>query len=191
VPALSPEEAAELVESVHRPVLRELAAHGAPFQGLLYAGLMLTEDGPRVLEFNCRFGDPETQAILPRLEGDLLEALAAAAEGTLAGVELAARPEAAVTVVLAASGYPDRPESGLLLGGIADAEATGALVFHAGTALRGGSLVSAGGRVLDVTGVGASVGEARERAYRAVDLIEFAGVQYRRDVALRAVHATA
>ena len=191
VPALSPEEAAELVESVHRPVLRELAAHGAPFQGLLYAGLMLTEDGPRVLEFNCRFGDPETQAILPRLEGDLLEALAAAAEGTLAGVELAARPGAAVTVVLAASGYPDRPESGLPLGGIADAEATGALVFHAGTALRGGSLVSAGGRVLDVTGVGASVGEARERAYRAVDLIEFAGVQYRRDVALRAVHATA
>ena len=191
VPALSPEEAAELVESVHRPVLRELAAHGTPFQGLLYAGLMLTEDGPRVLEFNCRFGDPETQAILPRLEGDLLEALAAAAEGTLAGVELAARPEAAVTVVLAANGYPDRPESGVPLGGIADAEATGALVFHAGTALRGGSLVSAGGRVLDVTGVGVSVGEARERAYRAVDQIEFAGVQYRRDVALRAVHATA
>jgi phosphoribosylamine--glycine ligase len=191
VPALSPDQAAELVESVHRPVLRELAAHGAPFQGLLYAGLMLTDDGPRVLEFNCRFGDPETQAILPRLEGDLLEALAAAAEGTLAGVELAAGPEAAVTVVLAASGYPDGPERGVPLAGIADAEATGALVFHAGTALRGGSLVSAGGRVLNVTGVGASVAAARERAYHAVDQIEFAGVQYRRDVALRAVHATA
>jgi phosphoribosylamine---glycine ligase len=191
VPALSPDQAAELVESVHRPVLRELAARGAPFQGLLYAGLMLTDDGPRVLEFNCRFGDPETQAILPRLEGDLLEALAAAAEGTLAGVELAAGPEAAVTVVLAASGYPDSPERGVPLAGIADAEATGALVFHAGTALRGGSLVSAGGRVLNVTGVGASVAEARERAYHAVDQIEFAGVQYRRDVALRAVHATA
>jgi len=191
VPALSPDKATELVESVHRPVLRVLASHGAPFQGLLYAGLILTEDGPRVLEFNCRFGDPETQAILPRLEGDLLEALAAAAEGTLAGVELAAGPEAAVTVVLAASGYPDSPERGVPLEGIADAEATGALVFHAGTAFRGGSLVSSGGRVLDVTGVGASVAEARERAYRAVDEIEFAGVQYRRDVALRAVHATA
>ena len=191
VPALSPELAAELVESVHRPVLRSLAARGAPFQGLLYAGLMLTDEGPRVLEFNCRFGDPETQAILPRLEGDLLEGLAAAAEGTLAGVELAAGPEAAVTVVLAASGYPDRPERGVPLGGIADAEAEGALVFHAGTALRGGSLVSAGGRVLNVTGVGASVADAREQAYRAVDRIELAGVQYRHDVALRAVHATA
>jgi phosphoribosylamine---glycine ligase len=191
VPGLTPEQAEELVESVHRPVLRELAARGAPFQGLLYAGLMLTDDGPRVLEFNCRFGDPETQAILPRLEGDLLEALAAAAAGTLAGVELAAGPEAAVTVVLAASGYPDEPERGVPLAGIENAEADGALVFHAGTALRGGSLVSSGGRVLDVTGVGSSVAEARERAYRAVDHIEFAGVQYRHDVALRAVHAAA
>jgi phosphoribosylamine---glycine ligase len=191
VPGLTAEEAEHLVESVHRPVLRELAARGAPFQGLLYAGLMLTDDGPRVLEFNCRFGDPETQAILPRLEGDLLEALAAAAAGTLAGVELAAGPEAAVTVVLAAGGYPDKPETGVALEGIADAEAEGALVFHAGTALRGGSLVSSGGRVLNVTGVGASVAEARERAYRAVAHIELAGVQYRHDVALRAIHAPA
>ncbi len=191
VPGLTAEEAEQLVESVHRPVLRELAARGAPFQGLLYAGLMLTDDGPRVLEFNCRFGDPETQAILPRLEGDLLEALAAAAAGTLEGVELAAGPEAAVTVVLAARGYPDAPETGVALDGIAEAEAEGALVFHAGTALRGGSLVSSGGRVLNVTGVASSVAEARERAYRAVERIEFAGVQYRHDVALRAVHAAA
>ena len=191
VPGLTAEQAEHLVESVHRPVLRELAARGAPFQGLLYAGLMLTDDGPRVLEFNCRFGDPETQAIVPRLEGDLLEAVASAAAGMLAGVELAAGPEVAVTVVLAASGYPDEPERGVPLQGIADAEAEGVLVFHAGTALRGGSLVSSGGRVLNVTGVGASVAEARERAYRAVDHIEFAGVQYRRDVALRAVHAAA
>jgi phosphoribosylamine--glycine ligase len=191
VPGLTAEEAEQLVESVHRPVLRELAARGAPFQGLLYAGLMLTDGGPRVLEFNCRFGDPETQAILPRLEGDLLESLAAAAAGTLAGVELAAGPEAAVTVVLAAGGYPDKPETGVALEGIPDAEAEGALVFHAGTALRGGSLVSSGGRVLNVTGIGASIAEARERAYRAVDRIELAGVQYRHDVALRAVHAPA
>jgi phosphoribosylamine--glycine ligase len=191
VPGFTGEEAEHLVESVHRPVLRELAARGAPFQGLLYAGLMLTDDGPRVLEFNCRFGDPETQAILPRLEGDLLEALTAAAAGTLDGVELAAGPEAAVTVVLAANGYPDKPETGVALDGIADAEAEGAIVFHAGTALRDGSLVSSGGRVLNVTGVGPSVAAAREQAYRAVDRIEFAGVRYRRDVALRAVHAAA
>ena len=131
------EEPEALVEAVHLPVLRELAARGTPFQGLLYAGLMLTEDGPRVLEFNCRFGDPETQAILPRLEGDLLAALAAVAAGSLAGVELAAGPEAAVTLVLASAGYPDAPASGVPIDGIEAAEATGALVFHAGTAVRG------------------------------------------------------
>ena len=127
------------MEAVHVPVLRELAARGAPFQGLLYAGLMLTEDGPRVLEFNCRFGDPETQAILPRLEGDLLAALAAVAAGSLAGVELAAGPDAAVSLVLASAGYPDAPASGVPIDGIEAAEATGALVFHAGTVVRDGS----------------------------------------------------
>jgi phosphoribosylamine---glycine ligase len=191
VPAVDPDLAEELLDAVHRPVLAELARRGAPFQGLLYAGLMLTADGPRVLEFNCRFGDPETQAILPRLDGDLLEALAAAASGSVAGVELSAGSEAAVTVVLAAPGYPDAPENGIPLAGLDRAEADGALVFHAGTALRGGKLVSAGGRVLNVTAVGDSVAEARERAYGAVDRIEFPGVQYRHDIALRAVHARA
>ena len=136
---------------------------------------MLTEDGPRVLEFNCRFGDPETQAILPRLEGDLLGALAAVAEGSLRGVGLAAGPESAVTVVLAAAGYPDAPESSAPIIGLDAAEATGGLVFHAGTALRTGELVAAGGRVLAVTALGESVGEARERAYRAVEQIELPG----------------
>jgi phosphoribosylamine---glycine ligase len=187
VPMLAADEVEELVDAVHRPVLRELAARGAPFQGLLYAGLMLTDDGPRVLEFNCRFGDPETQAILPRLEGDLVEALAASAAGSLAGLELAASTDAAVTVVLAAAGYPDAPEAGVEIGGLAEAEAAGALVFHAGTALRDGSLVSAGGRVLDVTAVAESVAEARARAYDAVEQIEFPGAHYRRDVALRGV----
>ena len=191
VPAVSAELAEQLVDAVHRPVLAELARRGAPFQGLLYAGLMLTEDGPRVLEFNCRFGDPETQAILPRLQGDLLEALAAAAAGSVAGVELSAGSEAAVTVVLAAPGYPDAPENGAPLAGLDRAEEEGALVFQAGTALRGGEVVSAGGRVLNVTALGESVAEARERAYRAVGRIEFPGVQYRHDIALRAVHANA
>ena len=188
-PDLSAEEADELVETIHRPVLHELAARGVPFKGLLYAGLMLTERGPQVLEFNCRFGDPETQAILPRLDGDLLEALAAAASGSVAGVDLRARPEVAVTVVLASRGYPDAPESGVPLAGIEAAEAEGALVFHAGTAMRRGALVSSGGRVLNVTAVAPSVGEARDRAYRAVERIDFPGVQYRHDIALGAVHA--
>ena len=191
VPSVAAERVEELVDAVHRPVLAELARRGAPFQGLLYAGLMLTDDGLRVLEFNCRFGDPETQAILPRLQGDLLEALAAAASGSVAGVDLSAGTDAAVTVVLAAPGYPDAPENGAPLSGLDRAEEEGALVFQAGTALRGGALVSAGGRVLDVTALGESVGEARERAYRAIDRIEFPGVQYRHDIALRAVHANA
>jgi phosphoribosylamine--glycine ligase len=186
-PFLRPDEIDELVETVHRPVLAELAARGTPFIGLLYAGLMLTGDGPRVLEFNCRFGDPETQAILPRLEGDFLGALAGAAGGALGGVELSAGPEAAVSVVLAAAGYPDAPEPGVQISGIEDAEADGALVFHAGTAVRDGRLVSAGGRVLNVTGLGGSVAEAREHAYAAVERIDFPGAQFRRDVALRAV----
>ena len=191
VPWLEAGEAEALTEHVHLPVLRELAARGSPFHGLLYAGLMLTEEGPRVLEFNCRFGDPETQAILPRLEGDLLGALAAVAQGSLAGVELAAGPESAVTVVLAAAGYPDAPESGAPIVGLDEAEAAGGLVFHAGTAVRSGELVATGGRVLAVTALGESVGEARERAYRAVEQIELPGVQYRQDIALAAVHAHA
>jgi phosphoribosylamine--glycine ligase len=191
VPWLSDDRVEELVEMVHRPVLRELAARGAPFRGLLYAGLMLTEDGPNVLEFNCRFGDPETQAILPRLDGDLLEALAAVADGSLEGIDLVAGRDAAVTVVLAAGGYPEAPETGVEIAGVGGAEAEGALVFHAGTALRGGSLVSAGGRVLNVTALGESIAEARDRAYRAVEQVGPAELQYRHDIALAAVHANA
>ena len=143
---------------------------------------------PAQLEFNCRFGDPETQALLPRIEGDLLEGLAAAAHGDLSGVELAAGPLAAVAVVLAAVGYPDDPESGIPIGGVEVAGATGALVFHAGTALRHGELVSAGGRVLNVVGTGDSIAEARDQAYAAVEQIDFPGAHYRTDVAARAVH---
>jgi phosphoribosylamine--glycine ligase len=176
-----------LVAAVHRPVLRELAWRRTPFQGLLYAGLMLTDEGPRVLEFNCRFGDPETQAILPRLEGDLLAALAASAAGSLGGAELSESRGAAVSVVLAAPGYPEAPETGVEIRGIPDAEETGALVFHAGTALRDEALVSAGGRVLNVTATGGSLAEARDRAYQALERIDFPGSQYRSDIAAGAV----
>jgi phosphoribosylamine---glycine ligase len=184
VPALSAELAEELVDGVHRPVLAELARRGAPFQGLLYAGLMLTEDGPRVLEFNCRFGDPETQAILPRIDGDLLEALAATAGGDLGRAEIDTSGEAAVTVVLASRDYPERGDSGTPIEGVEDAE-TSALVFHAGTAVHGGRLVTNGGRVLNVTGLGPSLDAARETAYAACASISFDGMQYRRDIAAR------
>ncbi len=186
VPGFGPTEVAELVEQIHRPVVEELAHRGAPFIGVLFAGLMLTESGPKVLEFNARFGDPETQSILPRLDGDLLGALAAAAGGDLAGVELAVSEQAAVTVVLAAAGYPERADAGTTIEGIADAEAAGAIVFHAGTALRGELLVTHGGRILGVTGTGATVAEARDRAYAGCERIRFDGMQYRRDIALDA-----
>jgi phosphoribosylamine--glycine ligase len=177
-----------ILELVHRPVLRELAARGTPFVGVLFAGLMLTEDGPRVLEFNCRLGDPETQSILPRLEDDLLGVLSAAAEGSLGGVQLPTSEHASVTVVLAADGYPAGRDVGSPVDGVRDAERTGALVFHAGTALRAGRLVTSGGRILNVTAVAATLPEARARAYAAVDRISFAGMRYRTDIGAVAEH---
>jgi len=179
LPDVPDAEAAEILETVHLPVLRELAQRGTPFQGLLYAGLMRTADGLRVIEFNCRFGDPETQALLPRLESDLLPLLAG---------DLSQEPEvadrAAVTVVLTAPDYPARSDySGVAIEGVPDAEATGALVFHAGTALHDGKLVTNGGRILNVVGLGASVGEARSAAYDAAGRIDFAGMHFRTDVA--------
>ncbi len=172
----------EILETIHRPVLRELARRGTPFFGLLYGGLILTEQGPQVIEFNCRFGDPETQSVLPLLEGGLLEALAAAAAGELAGVELPTNGLAAVTVVIASRDYPERGESGTPI----DMEATEALVFHAGTALQEGRLVTNGGRILGVTGTGSSVAAAREAAYNGVARIDFAGMQFRTDIASNA-----
>ena len=187
LPFLSARDREELVEAVHGPVLDELAKRGSPFVGLLYAGLMLTENGARTLEFNCRFGDPETQAILPLLEGDLLDALAGAARGDLAGASVDVADGAAATVVLAAPGYPDAPEVGSALSGIEDAETAGGLVFHAGTALRDGALLSAGGRVLNVTAVGPSLSDAREQAYAALDHIRLDGAQFRTDIGARTV----
>jgi phosphoribosylamine---glycine ligase len=188
VPGWDPAEVEELIDAVHRPVLRELAARDAPFVGVLFAGLMLTDDGPRVLEFNCRFGDPETQSLVPLLEGDLGGALAAAAAGDLAGVEIDTSGGAAVTIVLAAGSYPERGDTGSPIEGLTDAEEAGALVFHAGTAVQDGRVVTNGGRVLNVTAVGETVAEARERAYEAVRLVSFRGARYRTDIGARAEH---
>jgi phosphoribosylamine--glycine ligase len=177
LPDVTDDAAEEIVETVHRPVLRELARRGTPFHGLLYAGLMRTAEGLRVIEFNCRFGDPETQSLLPRLESDLLALLAGESR------ELRVSPRAAVTVVIAGDGYPARSDSGTPIEGIADAEATGALVFHAGTALQDGQLVTNGGRILNVVALGETVADARAAAYAAADRIHFAGMQLRRDIA--------
>jgi phosphoribosylamine--glycine ligase len=175
--------AAELVAGVHGPVLAELERRGAPFVGLLYAGLMLTSEGPKVLEFNCRFGDPETQAVVPLLESDLLEALAAAARGDLGGAELRHAAGAAVTIVLAADRYPTGVDRGAMIAGLDEAEAAGALAFHAGTALNGERLVTNGGRIVGITGLGDTIGAARTAAYEAVGLVEFRGMRYRSDIA--------
>jgi phosphoribosylamine--glycine ligase len=173
----------QLVESIHQPVVDELARRGTPFLGCLYAGTMITDDGPRVFEFNCRFGDPETQVLMPRLEGDLLPALAAASRGDLAAEDVKVSDSAAVTIVLAAGSYPAGGDVGSPIDGIEAAEDVGALVFHAGTALKGDRLVTNGGRILNVTATGDSVADARERAYAACELISFPGMRYRRDIA--------
>jgi phosphoribosylamine--glycine ligase len=177
---------AEIVASVHQPVIDELRDRGTPFHGVLYAGLMLTPGGVRVLEFNARFGDPETQVVLPRLRSDLLDLLIRATEpGGLEGVELEWDERAAVTVVLASAGYPESSRSGDVISGLdqvpADVE-----VLHAGTAEDGDRVVTAGGRVLNVTALGDDVPAARDDAYAAADMIAFDGRQLRRDIALKA-----
>jgi phosphoribosylamine---glycine ligase len=165
-------------------VVAELARRGTPFRGVLYAGLMLTSDGPRVLEFNVRFGDPEAQAVLPRLGEDLLELLGAAAAGRLPENPPRPSPDACVAVVLASAGYPAAPRAGDRIEGLDEAAAAGAEVFHAGTALdSGGRLVTAGGRVLAVAARGDGVEEARVRAYEAAERVRFDGRQMRRDIA--------
>jgi phosphoribosylamine--glycine ligase len=176
----------DILETVHRPVLAELARRDSSFVGVLFAGLMLTESGPRVLEFNCRFGDPETQSLMPRLDGGLLEALAAAAAGDARNVDLATTDAAAVTVVIAGGEYPASNDVGSPITGIEDAEAAGALVFHAGTALRGDQLVTSGGRILDVTATGPTIAAARDLAYDAASRISFPGARYRTDIAKEA-----
>jgi phosphoribosylamine--glycine ligase len=187
VPGFGPTEVEEIVAQVHRPVVAAMSARGAPFHGVLYAGLMMTAEGPRVLEFNARFGDPETQAVLPRLRSDLAELFLASREpGGLAGASAEFGEDWAVTVVLASAGYPQSSSKGDVIHGLAEAAEIGE-VTHAGTAERDGEVVTAGGRVLNVTGLGASPAEARDRAYDAAGRISFEGMQIRSDIAARAV----
>jgi len=174
----------ETYEKVLAPMIAEMAARGTPFVGLLYAGLALTDDGIRVIEFNARFGDPETQVLIPRLMTPLATLLYNAATDNLDDAVLQWRDESAVTVVLAAQGYPESPKTGAVISSIPTIEKS--QVFHAGTTLNGGSLLSTGGRVLTVTGTGSDLTEARDRAYRAISQIELEGSFYRSDIALNA-----
>jgi phosphoribosylamine--glycine ligase len=187
VPGFGSVEVEEIVDAVHRPVVAAMAARGVPFHGVLYAGLMVGPEGPKVLEFNTRFGDPETQAVLPRLRSDLLDLCLAAREpGGLAGAEAEFGEDWAVTLVLASAGYPESPSKGDVISGLA-AAAELAEVTHAGTAERGGEIVTAGGRVLNLTALGSTPAAARDRAYDAASRISFDGMQIRSDIAARAV----
>lgn len=186
--ALTPELEARAIDRIIRPTVAALAAAGTPFSGVLYAGLMLTADGPKLIEYNARFGDPECQVLMARLDEDLLALLLAVAEGRLAGrAPVRWRDAAALTVVMAAKGYPGTPERGGTITGADAAEARGALVFQAGTAIAEGQLVAAGGRVLAVTATGATIADAQASAYHAVEAIVFPGGFYRHDIGWREI----
>ncbi|MGE5746966.1 MAG: phosphoribosylamine--glycine ligase [Solirubrobacterales bacterium] len=193
VPGFDPEETDRIAALVHRPIVEAMRRRGTPYHGVLYAGLMLTEAGPKVLEFNCRFGDPETQAVLPRLRSDLLDLCLASREpGGLAGASADFGDDWAVTVVLASAGYPASSSKGDLISGLDEAAALeGVEVTHAGTARSDGDVVTAGGRVLNVTGLGPTAADARRRAYDAAELIGFEGRQMRTDIAARAADGEA
>ena len=185
-PILTPQVRGEAIQRIISPTVRALAEAGTPYVGVLYAGLMLTEEGPKLVEYNCRFGDPECQVLMMRLESDLGEYLYACATQSLGALPPPKfSDDTALTVVMAAKGYPGTPEKGGAIGGIAEAEAAGAKVFHAGTAWKDGKLVANGGRVLNVTARGQNIAEARQKAYGAVEAIDFPSGFCRRDIGWR------
>jgi len=187
VPGFDAEHAEVLARAVHQPIVDELRRRGTPFHGVLYAGLMMTAAGPKVLEYNARFGDPETQAVLPRLKSDILELLEGSTRaGGLGGVTPEWSPRWAVTVVLASRGYPESSSRGDVIEGLSSPRSLDVEVLHAGTAEQDGAVITAGGRVLNVTGLGDDPGEARDRAYDAAGRINFDGMQMRRDIAAAA-----
>ena len=187
-PVMTTQLLAEVQQTILQPMIDGLRNDGILYQGCLYAGLMITAAGPKVIEFNARFGDPETQVVLPLLDGDLLPVLEACVDGTLAETEVRWQKGATVCVVLAAGGYPGEYRKGDAIAGVAAAEAKGAMVFHAGTAMTGDAVVTHGGRVLGVTAVAGDIAAAVAKVYPAVEQIKFAGMQYRRDIAHRALN---
>ena len=187
-PVMTPELTERAVEEILKPTISAMEKEGRAYRGCLYLGLMITADGPKVVEFNARFGDPETQVVLPLLDGDLVQIMHACAGGTLADVPIRWKDGAAVCVVLAAGGYPASYEKGNEIYGIGNAEKLGALVFHAGTAKKNGKIVTNGGRVLGVVGMGKDIASAIQSAYDAVDQISFKGEYHRKDIAHRALN---
>ncbi len=187
LPHIDPAIIEEAIENIVKPTARAMVSEGRPFRGVLFAGLMITKDGPKTIEFNARFGDPETQVVLPRLETDLLDIFLASIDGTLDQVDMRWSDEAAVCVVLASGGYPGSYPKGFPIDGLDDVTVPGALVFHAGTALKDGRVVTNGGRVLGVVGRGAGIAEARANAYAAAAGISFEGKQNRTDIAAKAL----
>jgi len=181
-PAYSVELDQVVKESIIQKTVDAMAKEGMPFKGVLYTGLMLTQEGPKVLEYNCRFGDPEAQVVIPRLKTDLVDIMLAILNGNLADVQIEWRQEAAVCVVMASGGYPGHYETGKVINGLEDAEKTGAIVFHAGTTVKNNKIVTAGGRVLGITALGKDVQTARQKAYEAVSKIHFDGMHYRKDI---------
>jgi phosphoribosylamine---glycine ligase len=187
-PVLTPELARRAMDEIVLPTVRAMQARGTPFKGVLYAGLMLTADGPKLIEYNVRFGDPECQVLMLRLMSDLVPALLACCDGVLKNFDLRWYPDAALTVVMAAKGYPERYAKGSVIEGLEAAAAVeGVQIFHAGTAAQGGRILANGGRVLDVSALGKTVGEAQRRAYQAIDRIRWADGFCRRDIGFRAV----
>jgi phosphoribosylamine---glycine ligase len=187
-PVITPELHQYVMQSVVYPTIQEMAAEGRPFKGVLYVGLMITDEGTKVLEYNCRFGDPEAQVLFPRMASDLVPVLEACADGTLDQIEVEWKPEAAACVVMASGGYPDPYETGKVITGLDHAEALdGVTVFHAGTAAQNGRIVTDGGRVLGVTALGDDLKSAIEQAYRGVAEIHFEPVHFRRDIGYRAL----
>ncbi len=187
-PIMSEEMSARVMAEIIAPTLRGMKARGAPYKGVLFAGLMLTKDGPKLIEFNARFGDPETQVMLPRLEEDLLPLLMACAKGNLRSEPVKLSPRTALTVVFAAKGYPENPQKGSTIRHVERAASMdGVILFHAGTKQQGADLVANGGRVLNVTGLGTNVKEARERAYAGLDAIDWPEGFCRRDIGWRAL----
>lgn len=190
VPQFGERDVQQAVQSILLPTAKAMVAEGRPFRGILYAGLMMTAEGPKVIEFNARFGDPETQVVLPRLQTDLVDVLEASLDGTLGDLRLEWSEDSVVTVVLASQGYPLEYPKGLEITGterLLDQEQEGIFLFHAGTKQEGEKLVTSGGRVINVTAKGSTIQTAREKVYQALENVRFEGRQYRRDIGMKAL----